>query len=249
MQPDGSYDTSKYNYGGSSNVLPTLTGQNASVNPFGTLFSPALAVYPQASQNASTVSPFTNGQKVDWFNTPQPLPTGGSGQLPTSGIAKNPFAMIANPFVQANTWQTKILPFVAQQNNAPQQNNGVVNTGRVNGMTADEAKWASIAAKMGLNWQVTKDVYMNPHRNGSANPAEALGRQMDDKTWGDVFAQVVGRAPNEREWIDHYNAGGNWAYDPLVGHNDAIAEVERRRQELQNQTNPQQYPDWYTPPA
>lgn len=150
---------------------------------------------------------------------------------------KSPFAMFGNPFAQIQQWQARVSPFVGklQPVRSEKQTQGQGGKSGDSGMSADEKKWAGIAQKMGLNWQVTKDVYMNPTRNGSSNPAEALGRQLDDKTWGDVFMQVTGRPPNEREWVDHYNAGGNWEYDPLVGHNDAIAEVERRRQELMNQ--------------
>lgn len=239
--PDGSIDTSKWG-------LSTLVDSKAALDMLGLGQRPQASISPFQGGYSTMLSgastPFHNPtyfvdkifQNTQQSNPPPPQSFGGT--------ARNPFAVIANPFLQMAAWQKNIAPFIGgaatTQNPSAPTGNG--------SMSAGEKRWADIAAKMGLNWQVTKDVYMNPHRNGSPNPAEALGRQMDDKIWGDVFMQATGHAPNQQEWVDHYNAGGNWAYDPLTGHNDAIAEIERRRAELEAQTNPQDYPDWYQPP-
>ena len=233
-------DTSKWR-------LQTLTGAQAG-NPDVSIYeafgnpNPFAMGMGGGAGRAQPTAPYQSVPQPNWGWKPTPPPPQSFG-----GTARNPFAVIANPFLQMAAWQKNIAPFIGgaattQNPSAPGGNAGN------SSMSAGEKRWADIAAKMGLNWQVTKDVYMNPHRNGSPNPAEALGRQMDDKIWGDVFMQATGHAPNQQEWIDHYNAGGNWAYDPLTGHNDAIAEIERRRAELEAQTNPQDYPDWYQPP-
>lgn len=218
--------------------LPTLAG--------GRIGQPDTSIY--SAMNGGQ-SPFAlsvwggAGKEIPFRAPPQPNYGAPPTQMPPTPppqqpqAAKSPFAMFGNPFAQMQQWQARVSPFVGklQPVQSQKQQQGQGGKSGDSGMSADDKKWAGIAQKMGLNWQVTKDVYMNPMRNGSSNPAEALGRQLDDKTWGDVFMQVTGRPPNEREWVDHYNAGGNWNADPLVGHNDAIAEVERRRQELMQQ--------------
>lgn len=131
---------------------------------------------------------------------------------------------------------------------------GGAGSGRPNpfaGMTPDEMKWAKLAQKAGLDWNTTKLVYMNPSRNGSPNPATALGRQMDDKAWGDsarAAGILTGNPDRDNQvWIDHYNAGGNWQADPMVGHNEAIDQYYRNQQSMKDaMQQPEQYPDWYT---
>ncbi len=112
------------------------------------------------------------------------------------------------------------------------------------GMSPDELRWKNVAEKLGLNWQVTKDVYMNPARNGSPSPAAAIGRQLDDKIWGDAFLQAVGRAPNEVEWVDHYNAVHFGGRDPLDGHPYAQQAIRDMQQRIEQETA-DPYPDWY----
>jgi len=205
--------------------LPQLNPQ-ASTNPFGTALSLPLAgmSIPRSSQVAQ-----------------------GYHIAPPS----NPFSGMQNPrnfggFGQGNATPTPARGFGVSGGIGTPFSKGNASVGNDNGMSADEMKWAGIAQKMGLDWNTTKAVYMNPARNGTPNVSQALGRQMDDKIWGDVFFQYTGHPPNEQEWIEHYNAGGNMAYDPLRGHNEAINEIARRQQEIENQFNPPQaYPDWY----
>ena len=133
-------------------------------------------------------------------------------------------------------------------------NNGNGNTGGNGGMHPEEMKWKGIAEKIGLNWNVVKDVYMNPNRNGSPNPATAISRATDDKAWGDSafkYGILNGDYWHDRQvWIDHYNAGGNMQYDPMAGHNDAIATYQANQNAIEQQVNGQaQAPEWYQPPA
>ena len=257
--PDGSIDTSKWR-------LQTLSNDPYMVNDPNSIFfgmgglGTGSGTYGSwgigAQGSAAPIIPFQSAPQPNWGAIPQSRAPFQSAPQPNYGAipqARVPFVGNSSG-LKYGTTDTQITSYSGSPDlyygepvkdwKSPGNGGNAGNSS----MSAGEKRWADIAAKMGLNWQVTKDVYMNPHRNGSPNPAEALGRQMDDKIWGDVFMQATGHAPNQQEWIDHYNAGGNWAYDPLTGHNDAIAEIERRRAELEAQTNPQDYPDWYQPP-
>lgn len=255
--PDGSIDTNNWRWD-DNNELPTLGADalnwmpRATPPPFTGQSSPygmSNSIYGGASsptdqqRNAAMGALFQGGQgqgQIPPLNNPPPRP--------------NPFAPIANPFAQIQQWQKNFAPFA--QVNAPNNPNVAPNVAPPNqpaGMSRAEAMWKQVADRMGLDWNVTKAVYMNPNRNGSPSPAAALDRQMDDKIWGDAAFRagiLTGNADHDAiVWRDHYNAGGNWAYDPMVGHNDAIAQVQAAQQNMQNQTNPNPYPDWYVPPT
>lgn len=122
-----------------------------------------------------------------------------------------------------------------------------------NGMSADEAKWAGIAGKLGLNWQVVKDVYMNPNRNGTPNVSQAIERAADDKAWGDAAARfgiLTGNAERDAViWQEHYMATHYGGRDPMDGHNDAYQAYLNNQNALEQQANgTPQYPDWYKAP-
>jgi hypothetical protein len=131
--------------------------------------------------------------------------------------------------------------------------------GAGSGRSPGEQKYFEVAAKIaGLLgqdperfWANTKQTYMNPERNGTANIYQALDRQADDVLWGDVAFRrgiLTGDKDHDNQvWIDHYNAHGNMQYDPMVGHNDSIAEYMASRDALE-QATADQYPDWYNQP-
>lgn len=217
--------------------LPTLDPNanasripNASVNPFGTSFSLPLA---NTWGGASRVGEFPNALNAYAGHTPNPRVS-----FTPLGANPNEPGQMGNQYASPNQWYAK-------QKTTPLGNTG--------GLHPDEAKWKGIAEKLGLNWAVVKDVYMSPSRNGTPNVSSAIGRAADDKAWGDAAAKygvLTGEYWHDRQvWIDHYNAGGNMQYDPLVGHNDAIATYQQNQQAMEQQANgTPQYPEWYAQP-
>jgi hypothetical protein len=108
-------------------------------------------------------------------------------------------------------------------------------------MHPEEKKWKILAEKYGVNWDVTKNVYMRSPRNPGFSEAKALELQLDDKAWGDAAFRagiLTGNADYDNQvWIDHYNAGGNMAYDPMAGHNYAMMDYEANQQKIQDMVN------------
>jgi hypothetical protein len=132
-------------------------------------------------------------------------------------------------------------------------------------MSPEEQKWADIARKVGLDWNVTKKIYLGDGTHGTTygksgkgidvDVSNALDRHADDKAWGDAafkYGILTGNAEHDAiVWRDHYNAGGNIALDPMVGHNDAIATYKANQQAMVDTVNNldgDPYANsWYTP--
>jgi hypothetical protein len=117
------------------------------------------------------------------------------------------------------------------------------------GIHPDEKKWKILAEKYGVNWDVTKNVYMRSPRNPNFSPSTALELQLDDKAWGDAALAagiLTGNADYDNQvWIDHYNANGNMASDPMAGHNYAQMAYQANQQKIQDQVNGiPQPPEW-----
>ncbi len=229
LSPYASPDPATNFYAG----LNGITGYDPNRTP--TAPAPAAANYPNP-QSGSITAAGTPPQTGAFAGATGSMPTGVNGTLPPSAANyPNPQAITTLPprtVVPPNTRPGPLAP----------------TTTSTNGISADEARWASIAAQHGLDWNITKSVYMNPARNGTNNPATALDRQWRDKAWGDAAfrAGVLTGNPSAdaRVWMDHYNAGNNLNYDPLIGHPSAIAQYQET---LKQGPNPSSgaYPAWY----
>jgi hypothetical protein len=105
----------------------------------------------------------------------------------------------------------------------------------------DEKRWKILADKYGVSWDVTKNIYMRSPRNPGFSPSVALELQLDDKAWGDAARAagiLTGNADYDNQvWVDHYNANGNMASDPMAGHNYAIMAYQANQQAIQDQVN------------
>jgi hypothetical protein len=113
--------------------------------------------------------------------------------------------------------------------------------GAGDGMHPEEKKWKILAEKYGVNWDVTKNVYMRSPRNPNFSPSTALELQLDDKAWGDaaLAAGILTGNPDydKNVWDDHYLANGNMARDPMAGHNYAQMAYQANQQAIQDQVN------------
>jgi hypothetical protein len=108
-------------------------------------------------------------------------------------------------------------------------------------MHPEEKKWKILAEKYGVNWDVTKSVYMRSPRNPNFSPSTAIELQLDDKAWGDAALAagiLTGNADYDKNvWDDHYLANGNIARDPMAGHNYAQMAYQANQQAIQDQVN------------
>lgn len=109
------------------------------------------------------------------------------------------------------------------------------------GLHPEEMRWKSLADKYGVNWDVTKSVYMRSPRNPSFSPAVALNLQLDDKAFGDAarqFGILTGDPDYDANvWRDWYNSGGDINRSPLAGHNYAVMQYEANQKAIENMVN------------
>ena len=225
------------------NMLGMGQRPQASISPFQGGYSTMLSGASTALHNPTYFVDKMFLSKQD-TNPPPPQSFGGT--------ARNPFGFMQNPFNQMQAWQQRVSPFVRQGAGGAGGSVSMGN-GNSNGMSAGEAKWASIAGKLGLNWQVVKDVYMNPNRNGTPNVSQAIERAADDKAWGDAAARfgiLTGNAERDAlVWQEHYNATHYGGRDPMDGHNEAYQAYMNNQAAMEQQANgTPQYPDWYQTP-
>jgi hypothetical protein len=113
----------------------------------------------------------------------------------------------------------------------------------------EEKRWKILAEKYGVNWDVTKNIYMRSPRNPGFDPAVALNLQLDDKAFGDAAMRagvLTGNADYDRNvWDDWYNANGNIERSPLAGHNYAIMDYEANQARAKQMVNgTPQPPEW-----
>ncbi len=172
-----------------------------------------------------------------------PSVPGGTGWLGrvSTGIfnPNNPFASSMGGAVGAMLRMKQGLPFAG---------NGA-GGGAGAGMDPEEAGYKSLADKYGIDWNVTKQVYMRSPRNPRFDPATAINLHLDDKAWGDAARAagiLTGNADYDNQvWIDHFNAGGNMNADPMAGHNYAQMAYAQNQQNIGTMVNgPNEPPKW-----
>ena len=252
-------------------TLPTLGGKaGASVGK---------ASNPFMKQDTPPATPGASG--VTWNPLTQRGPFSGSrSQLPaygplTSGYVQSPTFLATKGAFSGVTAGGQIgagastMPFASQYTdtsyggqqdiyrggtprfNRPAGAGTGTGAGAGPGLHPDEVKWKTLADKYGVDWNVTKSVYMRSPRNPDFSPSVALNLQLRDKDWGDAAraAGILTGNPDwdNQVWIDHYNAGGDMNKDPMAGHNYAqmAYEANKARTDAMINGTPQP-PEWLT---
>lgn len=175
------------------------------------------------------------------------FPNGGAGGgAPNGGMSTagfNSLFSMQNPFLSTLGGVAGAGVNLARGGNMPfaGAGTGAGGTGGGSGLHPEEMRWKSLADKYGVNWDVTKSVYMRSPRNPNFSPAVALNLQLDDKAWGDAAraAGILTGNPDydNQVWIDHYTANGDMNRDPMAGHNYAQMAYQANQQQIQNMIN------------
>ena len=120
-------------------------------------------------------------------------------------------------------------------------------------------EWMPIAQMKGIDWDVLVNTYLNPKRKGTWGKYESPHRDIaaairdaeEDGLWAEIFAQFTGSPPNETEWNEHwyakqYDYKNDYYRDPILndGHNQAVAEFNRRAMEMSDEESAQGSQDY-----
>lgn len=101
---------------------------------------------------------------------------------------------------------------------------------------AGAADWIQAAMKAHVDPNRVVSVYMNPNDpHAASDPHRALADAIADDIWGNAATQAFGRPPTQQEWVEHYYAKNYGSRDPLEGHSEAIASIQRQANALTNQ--------------
>jgi hypothetical protein len=103
-----------------------------------------------------------------------------------------------------------------------------------------QAEWdriAPMAQKFGITPERLVNSYMQPGNDAAeTDMSRAMGKALQDDAWAGAATVAFGRPPNQLEWDEHWYAMNKGGKDPLEGHPAAIQEIQRRMEEIRNES-------------